>query len=46
MSQKESITAFSFLTTAAFLFFVATLFLFCLKILLPGNPGAKCHIRP
>jgi hypothetical protein len=46
MSQRESTTAFSFFTTAAFLFFVTTFILFCLNILLPGKPGAKCHIRP
>ena len=33
------------LLRAVTLFFVATLFLFCCKILLPGNSGAKCHIR-
>jgi len=36
---------FSFLAAAAFLFIVATLFLFCLEVLLLGNPSARYQIR-
>jgi hypothetical protein len=44
-SEGKSTTALPLLATAAFLFFVTTLFLFCREILLPSHPGAKCDIR-
>jgi hypothetical protein len=40
VAEGQSTTVLSFLATAAFLFIVTTLFLFCLEIFLLGNPSA------
>jgi len=39
--EGQSTAVLSFLASAAFLFIMTTLFLFCLEILLLGNPSAK-----